>query len=82
MTMQDIVFDKALTQEKLISEIEHIVIHCGTNYIDAIVHYCDQNNIEVETVASIIKSSGKLKSRLQAEGEQLNFLPRSARLPI
>ena len=80
--MQDIIFDKALTQEKLISEIEHIVIDCGTNYIDAIVHYCDQNNIEVETVASIIKSSGKLKSRLQAEGEQLNFLPRSARLPI
>ncbi len=80
--MQDIIFDKALTQEKLIREIEDIVIDCGTDYIDAIVHYCQKNNIEVETVASIIKSSGKLKSRLQAEGEQLNFLPRSARLPI
>lgn len=80
--MQDIVFDKALTQEKLIREIERIVIDCGTDYIDAIVHYCEKNDIEVETVASIIKSSGKLKSRLQAEGEQLNFLPRSARLPI
>jgi len=82
MTMQDIIFDKALTQEKLIREIEDIVIDCGTDYIDAIVHYCQKNDIEVETVASIIKSSGKLKSRLQAEGEQLNFLPRSARLPI
>jgi len=80
--MQDIVFDKALTQEKLIREIENIVIDCGTDYIDAIVHYCQKNDIEVETVASIVKSSGKLKSRLQAEGEQLNFLPRSARLPI
>jgi hypothetical protein len=80
--MQDIVFDKALTQEKLIREIERIVIDCGTDYIDAIVHYCEKNDIEVETVASIVKSSGKLKSRLQAEGEQLNFLPRSARLPI
>jgi len=80
--MQDIIFDKALTQEKLIREIEDIVIDCGTDYIDAIVHYCQKNDIEVETVASIIKSSGKLKSRLQAEGEQLNFLPRSARLPI
>ena len=80
--MQDIIFDKALTQEKLIREIEDIVIDCGTDYIDAIVHYCQKNNIEVETIASIIKSSGKLKSRLQAEGEQLNFLPRSARLPI
>lgn len=80
--MQDIVFDKALTQEKLIREIERIVIDCGTDYIDAIVHYCQKNDIEVETVASIVKSSGKLKSRLQAEGEQLNFLPRSARLPI
>jgi hypothetical protein len=80
--MQDIVFDKALTQEKLIREIERIVIDCGTDYIDAIVHYCQKNDIEVETVASIVKSSGKLKSRLQAEGEQLNFLPRSARFPI
>lgn len=80
--MQDIIFDKALTQEKLIREIEDIVIDCGTDYIDAIVHYCQKNDIEVETVASIVKSSGKLKSRLQAEGEQLNFLPRSARLPI
>lgn len=80
--MQDIVFDKALTQEKMIREIEHIVIEYKADYIDAIVHYCDKNDIEIETVASIIKSSGKLRSRLQAEGEQLNFLPRSARLPI
>lgn len=80
--MQDIVFDKALTQEKMIREIERIVIEYKADYIDAIVHYCDKNDIEIETVASIIKSSGKLRSRLQAEGEQLNFLPRSARLPI
>lgn len=80
--MQDIVFDKALTQEKMIREIERIVVEYKADYIDAIVHYCDKNDIEIETVASIIKSSGKLRSRLQAEGEQLNFLPRSARLPI
>ena len=80
--MQDIVFDKAITQEKMIREIERIVVEYGADYIDAIVHYCTKNDIEIETVASIIKSSGKLRSRLQAEGEQLNFLPRSARLPI
>jgi hypothetical protein len=80
--MQDIVFDKALTQEKMIREIERIVVEYKADYIDAIVHYCTKNDIEIETVASIIKSSGKLRSRLQAEGEGLNFLPKSARLPI
>jgi hypothetical protein len=80
--MQDIVFDKALTQEKMIHEIERIVVEYKADYIDAIVHYCAKNDIEIETVASIIKSSGKLRSRLQAEGEVLNFLPKSARLPI
>lgn len=80
--MQDIVFDKAITQEKMIREIERIVVEYKADYIDAIVHYCTKNDIEIETVASIIKSSGKLRSRLQAEGEGLNFLPKSARLPI
>ena len=78
--MQDIVFDKALTQEKLIREIERIVIDCGTDYIDAIVHYCEINNIEVDSVAKLV--SRPLKERLKWDATRLNFMKKTSRAKL
>ena len=36
---------KFLTPQKFSMEIEKIVVEEGFNYIDAIVHYCQENNI-------------------------------------
>jgi len=59
-----------------------MVYQTDTEYIDAVVEWCAKHNIEVETAASIIKSTPTLKSKIQMEAEDLNVLPKTARLPI
>lgn len=82
MNEDDIILAKTLTLSKFQKEINAIVERTGTDYLDAVVHYCNKNGIEVETVASLIKSSVKLKSAIQVEAENLNFIPKTSRLPV
>jgi|TARA_R100000479_G_C6247550_1_gene151134 hypothetical protein len=48
--------------------------------MDAILHYCDQNGMEPETAAQLVNT--KLKAQIREEAEVLNFLPKTAKLPI
>ena len=41
---------KFVSKEKFAEEIESLVLRTKMNYIDAIVEYCEHNNIEVDTV--------------------------------
>ena len=64
-------------------EIENLVLNNeNMNYIDAIVYFCDNNNIDVEAVPKLI--SKPLKEKIKYEASELNFLKRSSRakLPI
>jgi hypothetical protein len=38
--------------------------------------------MEIETVANIIKMSTVVKANIQLEAEALNFIPKTAHLPI
>lgn len=72
----------ALTSENFIKEIDKIVDELKISYVDAVVHFCEKNNIEIETAASIVKSNPKMKSKLQSDYESLNYLPKRAKLPV
>ena len=64
------------------AEIENIVRR-GKNvsYMDAILHYCEANEIEIETGAKLINSI--IKKKLEAEASELNCLKeKSAQLPF
>jgi hypothetical protein len=63
-------------------EIEMIVKDKHCEYMDAIMIYCERNNMEVETVADIIKHNSILKAKLQYEAEVMNMMKRTSRLPI
>lgn len=63
-------------------EIEKIVTSKRVNYIDAVILFCDQNGIEIETAASLIKGSAKMKAKVQNDAEDLNYLPKTRKLPI
>jgi hypothetical protein len=67
---------------EFIKEIDDLVKKSKIDYIDAVIFYCEKNNIEIETAASLIKSSSKIKAKIQNEAEEMNYLPRSAKLPI
>ncbi len=55
--------------------IESMVKQKSIPYMDAIVLYCEQTGLEVELAAKLV--SGSLKSKIQFEAEELNFLPKS-----
>lgn len=75
----------AATRDQMLSfslDIEEIVYMKDISYMDAILEYCEKNDVEIEVAASLI--SNNLKSKIQLEAEDLNFLPRSntTRLPL
>ncbi len=80
--VDDVISTKALTSEKFIKEIENLVTRYNLDYMDAVVHYCEKNNIELEAAAGIIRSNLRIKAKLQDEAEELNFLPKRAKLPV
>lgn len=63
-------------------EIEKLVSEKKMEYIDAVVYFCEKNSIDIETAASLIKSNSKLKASIQEEAEQLNYLPKTQKLPL
>lgn len=67
--------------EKTISgEIEKIAATNKDGYLEAILSYCEQNNVDTVFVAKYL--SKPLIEKIRAEGETLNLLPKSARLPL
>jgi hypothetical protein len=71
-----------LKNSSFVEEIEKLCRDKNIEYIDAIVFWCQKNNLEVETAAYWIKKDPVMKSKVQLEAENLNVLKRGARLPI
>jgi hypothetical protein len=65
-----------------IEELEELCISKNIEYIDAVVCWCEKNNLEIEYAADLIKTNPVLKSKIQTEAENLNFIKRVKRLPI
>ena len=81
--LEKVLESKFFCPARFAQEIESLVLHNeNMNYIDAIVHFCDNNNIDVESVPKLI--SKPLKEKIKYEAQELNFLKRSSRakLPI
>jgi len=70
------------TSADFVKEIDKLVISKNLNFFDAVIHYCESNNIEIETAAALVKQSTVLKSKIQFEAEELNMIKKKARLPI
>ena len=68
------------TSAEFYTKIVKLVEDTKLSYMDAVLHYCDQNNMEPETVAQLVNT--KLKAQIREEAEVLNFLPKTAKLPL
>lgn len=71
-----------LKNSGFVEEVEKLCRDKNIEYIDAVVFWCQKNNLELETAAYWIKKDPVMKSKIQAEAENLNILKRGARLPI
>ena len=68
------------TSAEFYTKIVKLVQDTKLSYMDAVLHYCDQNNMEPETAAQLVNT--KLKAQIREEAEVLNFLPKTAKLPL
>lgn len=72
---------KFFCPSKFAQEIENLVKdNIGMNYIDAIIHFCEKNSVDLESVPKLI--SKPLKEKLKYEAMELNFLKRSSRAKL
>ena len=60
--------------------IEKLVCITKMTYIDAVLHYCEENKLEPETAGKMV--GGKLKQNVQDEAENLHLIPKTSKLPI
>ena len=73
--------NKFMTATKFAGEIEKLVSdNADMNYIDAIIHFCEQNSIDIESVPKLIPKP--LKEKIKYEASELNFLKRSSRAKL
>ena len=70
-----------ITFEVFSKQIESLCEQRNIEYIDAIVHWCETNTVEVEYAANFIKKNQVLKLKVQKEAEDLNYIKKTARLP-
>lgn len=70
--IKEIIKSKFLTPEKFSIEIERYVLENKCNYIEGIVLYCEENEIEIDVVPKLI--SKPLKEKIKNDAVDLNFL--------
>ena len=71
-----------MNSKKFAQIIEGIVKDKRISYLDAVLHYCENNDIDTASVGPLINKS--LKEKIQLEAEKLNLIEKSstATLPL
>jgi hypothetical protein len=79
--LEKVLEDKFFCPSRFAKEIERIVQDNGEmNYIDAIIHFCSRNNIDLESVPKLL--SKPLKEKIKCDAIQLNFLKKTSRAKL
>jgi hypothetical protein len=60
--------------------IEQIASASNINYMDAVLEYCRENQLEPEDIAKLINKS--LKDKIEMDFRELNYLPKQAQLDV
>lgn len=83
---RDIINDSFLISKKFRSPnefslyIEERVIKEKIGYMDAVISYCAEVDIEIDSISKLINQS--LKEKIRNEAEEFNFLKKTAKLPL
>jgi hypothetical protein len=64
------------------SEIYKMIKEKDMDYIDAVVHWCEVHHIDIELAASLVRLDPNLLCEVQFDAENLNYLKKTARLPV
>ena len=70
-----------LKAEKILREVASYV-NKEVSFIDALVHYADKHDLEIELVGEIVRRSQVLKAKVREDAEELNLVDKTIRLPV
>jgi hypothetical protein len=65
-----------ITKQDFALDVEKLVKTMEMSYIEAIIHYCDTNNLDPVDISKLCV--GSLKEKLEAEAQRNNLLPKSS----
>jgi hypothetical protein len=68
--------------QDFLQKIEQIAEEKRMEYLDAVLYYCEQTGLEIETAAGLIRKNAKMKARVRLDAESAGYFPKSAKLPI
>jgi hypothetical protein len=60
--------------------IDEMVVKYKISYMEAIINYCNEVDIDIEAIGSLVNS--KLKEKIQVEAEQANLMKPRGHLPF
>lgn len=80
--MNDVELGLTKTPSDFMLEIDKLAEEKRLDYIDAVIYFCEKNGVEIETAASLIKGSAKMKAKVQSDAEEQNYLPKTRKLPL
>jgi len=70
-----------MTAARFSQEVEKIAVsNSDMNYIDSVIHYCEVNEIELDSINKLI--SKPLKEKLRHDAQQLNFMKKTSRAKL
>ena len=81
--LNEIFESKFYCPQRFAEEIENLVHNSKEmKYVDAIIHFCEENNLDVESVPKLI--SKPLKEKIKVEAMENNLLKRTSysKLPL
>ena len=72
---------KTMTQKEFSEEIEKYVKKSRESYMDSVIMYCKENDLDFENINSLL--STVIKQKIQFEAESLNMMAKtSTQLPL
>lgn len=74
--------DNLETSVRFAKDIEGLMKTKKVSIMDAVVLWCEQHDTEIEYAASLIKKNKILKSKVRDQAESLNYLKKTAKLPV
>ena len=68
--------------QDFLQKIEQIADEKRMEVLDAVLYYCEQTGLELETAAELIRKNAKFKARVRQDAENAGYFPKTAKLPI
>ena len=75
-----IMVEQKVTTKRFALIVDELVRTKHLTHMEAIIYYCEQNMLEPASVTKWIDNS--LKEKIQLDAEKLNYLPKTAQLPL